>query len=222
MSENPAAGSKPGVYRRESGGLEFDRVSFFTDAVYAIAMTLLVVDLHIPQAHDGLLAALDGMSYEIFGFFLGFLIIGRFWLAHHQFFAALASIDTGMVRVNLLYLAVVAFCPFPVSLISEYEEDPAAFFLFAATIGAISLLEVVLLVMAARGHHLARDLSPRGLRATLVMASSPVVVILLSLPLVAFGTTVALLSWLAMIPIGIVLDRLAPPELRDPADRPGM
>jgi len=214
-------GGKPGVYHREGGGLEFDRVSFFTDAVYAIAMTLLVVDLHIPAAPGGLLAALDAMSYEVFGFFLGFLIIGRFWLAHHQFFASLRSIDLGMVRVNLVYLALVAFCPFPVGLISAYEEDPTAFLLFAATVGGISLLEVVLLVMAARGGHLARDLSPRGLRYTVAMATSPVAMILLSLPLVAFGTTVALLSWFAMVPIGIVLDRFAPPEIRDPADRPG-
>lgn len=212
---------KPGTYHRESNGLEFDRVSFFTDAVYAIAMTLLVVDLHVPETDDGLAAALGAMSYEIFGFFLGFLVIGRFWLSHHQFFGALRSVDLAMVRVNLVYLALVAFCPFPVSLISAYEDDPAAFLLFAATVGGISLLEAVLLLMAARGGHLARALSPSGLRYTLAMATSPVVVILLSLPLVTVSTTVALLFWLAMIPVGIAFDRFAPPEVRDPASRPG-
>jgi uncharacterized membrane protein len=215
-------GERPGTYHRESRGLEFDRVSFFSDAVYAIAMTLLVVDLHVPEAPDGLLAAVTAMSYEIFGFFLGFLVIGRFWLAHHQFFGALRSVDLAMVRVNLVYLALVAFCPFPVGLISEYEEDPTAFLLFAVTVGGISLLEVVLLLMAARGGHLARDLSPGALRYTLAMASSPVAVILLSLPLVAVSTTAALLSWFAMVPIGVVFDRFAPPEVRDPASRPGL
>lgn len=209
-------------YRRESGGLEFDRVSFFTDAVYAIAMTLLVVDLHVPAAPDGLGAALREMDVAIFGFFLGFLIIGRFWIAHHQFFAALRSVDGAMIRVNLLYLALVAFCPFPVGLISEYEEFPAAFFLFAATVGGVSLLEAVLLLMAARGGHLLRPLSPGALRYTLAMALSPVAVILLSLPLVAVGTTAALLSWLAMMPVGMLFDRFAPEEVRDPAGRPGM
>jgi uncharacterized membrane protein len=224
LSEPPGEPGEPtpGTYHRESRGLEFDRVSFFTDAVYAIAMTLLVVDLRVGRGAGPLVAVLDDMNYEIFGFFLGFLIIGRFWLAHHRFFGALRSVDLSMVRLNLVYLALVAFCPFPVGLISAYEEDPTAFLLFAVTVAGISLLEVVLLLMAARGGHLARDLSPAGLRYTLAMASSPVVVILLSLPLVAFSTTAALLFWLAMIPVGIAFDRFAPPEVRDPANRPGM
>ena len=124
--------------------------------------------------------------------------------------------------VQLVYLALVAFCPFPVGLISEYEEDPTAFLLFAVTVGGISLLEVVLLLMAARGGHLARDLSPHALRYTLAMASSPVAVILLSLPLAAVSTTAALLSWFAMVPIGMAFDRFAPGEVRDPASRPGL
>ncbi len=211
----------PGRYGRESRGLEFDRVSFFTDAVYAIAMTLLVVDLHVAAAPDGLGPALGAEWKAIVGFFLGFLVIGRFWIAHHQFFAALRSVDSAMIAVNLVYLALVAFCPFPVGLISAYEGFPAAFLLFAATVGGISLLEAVLLVMAARGGHLARPLPPAALRYTLVMALSPVAVILLSLPLVAIGTTVALVSWLLMIPVGLLLDRFAPEEVRDPAARPG-
>lgn len=212
----------PGRYGRESRGLEFDRVSFFTDAVYAIAMTLLVVDLHVAAAPEGLGAALRAEWKGIFGFFLGFLIIGRFWIAHHQFFASLRSVDGAMIRVNLVYLALVAFCPFPVGLISAYEGAPAAFFLFAATVGGISLLEAVLLLMAARGRHLARPLSPAALRYTLVAALSPVASILLSLPLVAIDTTVALLSWFLMIPIGRVLDRCAPAELRDTTARRGL
>lgn len=218
----PPEGAEPGRYVRESGGLEFDRVSFFSDAVYAIAMTLLVVDLHVASAPDGLGAALAGMSDEIFGFFLGFIIIGRFWMAHHQFFAALRSVDTAMIGVNLLYLSLVAFCPFPVGLISAYEELPAAFLLFAATVGGISFLEAVLLIMAARRGHLARPLSPYALRYTVAMALSPVAVILLSLPLVRIGTTPALLFWLAMMPVGVLFERFAPEEIRDRRVRPGM
>jgi uncharacterized membrane protein len=71
LSDGDGAGPARG-YHREGGGLEFDRVSFFTDAVYAIAMTLLVVDLHVPEASRGLGAALREMRYEIFASFSDF------------------------------------------------------------------------------------------------------------------------------------------------------
>ena len=64
--------------------------------------------------------------------------------------------------------------------------------------------------------------SSAALRYTLAMALSPVAVILLSLPLVAVGTTAALLAWLAMAPVGMLLDRFAPEEIRDHAARLGM
>ena len=102
-------------YRSESRGLEFDRVSFITDAVYAIAMTLLVVDLHIPElagsAADSaaMRAALAGAQPQI----IGFAVLGRYWLAHHQFFSGLVRVDRGLIGLNLVYLAFVAFAPFP-------------------------------------------------------------------------------------------------------------
>jgi uncharacterized membrane protein len=131
-------------FRRHGSGLEFDRVSFFTDAVYAIAMTLLVVDLGIPHVGDapGALAdALAGETAGIIGFFIGFIVLGRYWLAHHQFFSILASVDTRLIGLNLVYLAFVAFSPFPVGLISDYEGDSLSFLIFAGTMAMISGLE---------------------------------------------------------------------------------
>src|SRR3954451_20994462 len=82
-------------YRRRSEELEFYRVAFFSDAVFAIAMTLLVVGIGIPKVKEGgdLGTALSGKDAEIFSFFLSFVVIGYFWLAHHRFFARLGAVD---------------------------------------------------------------------------------------------------------------------------------
>jgi uncharacterized membrane protein len=83
-------------YERHSAGLEFDRFVFFSDAVFAIAMTLLLVGIAIPHvASDNLEHALHNKSDEILSFFISFLVIGYYWLAHHRFVAQLVTIDTG-------------------------------------------------------------------------------------------------------------------------------
>ncbi len=212
----PPAGS----YRREGAGLEFDRVSFFTDAVYAIAMTLLVVELHVPEIARpadpaALRRAVDEEGWAIVGFFIGFVVLGRYWLAHHHFFANLRSIDRAMISVNLVYLAFVAFTPFPVGLISRYEDKPDVFVLFALTMVAISGLEVVLFRMAVRRGHLRLALSPELERFGYLAAGTPVVMMALSIPLAYLSPTLALLSWLLMIPAGWLIDRHAPPGAKD-------
>lgn len=199
-------------YEREGPGLEFDRVSFFTDAIYAIAMTLLVVDLKLPESGSidsthALIAAIGDLRWQIFGFFLGFLLLGRRWIEHHRFFSQLRSIGPSIISVNLLSLACVAFSPFSVMLISRYEENPVAFLIFALTLAALSALEVVLYVLAVRGHHLAEQPTAARFRAMVIMSSMPGTVMVLSLPLALYSTTAALLSWLAMIPIGRILHR---------------
>lgn len=203
-------------FEREGRGLEFDRVSFFTDAIYAIAMTLLVVDLKLPgsdadlEQPGNLLQAIGSLRWQIFGFFLGFLLIGRFWLMHHMLFARLKSIDSTMVKVNLAGLAFVAFSPFSVMLISHYEADWVAFMIFAVNLAAISGLKLMLLVLAAQRGHFADDSESSRFRPDLIASGVPVTVMLMSLPLAAISTTAALLSWLLMIPIGAFVNRRFP------------
>lgn len=217
-AEEGRPGPPAGSYRRESGELEFDRVSFFSDAVYAIAMTLLVVDLHAPefagpQDDFGALAgALLGEWPQVFGFFLGFILLGRFWRAHHVFFASLRSIDGRFITLNLVYLAVVAFTPFPVGMLSDYEGNPAAFLMFAACMIGISGLEVLMYVHAVRHGHTRERLTPAVYRYGVACSAAPVVVMTLSLPLAAFSSTAALLSWLLLVPVGRWLKRREPAE----------
>lgn len=207
--------TQPGRYVRENSGLEFDRVSFFSDAIYAIAMTLLVVGLHMPdgaalRTPREMLAALSSLSPDIFGFFIGFAVLGRYWKEHHAFFARLGSIDQRLIFLNLIYLAIIAFSPFPVSLISDYEKNPASFMLFALCMAAISGLETVMFYEAARRGHFRRLLSPTAIRHGVILSGVPVLFMLASLPLGLIDPTIAFLSWLLMVPMGALLARLFP------------
>ena len=132
-------------YRRQAEELEFDRVAFFSDAVFAIAMTLLVVGIGIPHGKSvDLDHALAEKRSEIFSFFLSFVVIGFYWLAHHRFFARLASVDKPFMQLNLLYLALIAFVPFPTAVVGSYGAESTPIVIYAATLGLASLLEATL------------------------------------------------------------------------------
>ena len=111
----------PRTYERDSA--EFNRILAFTDGLFAIAMTLLVVDLAVPVLHHDssvreLADSLNDDSAKFVSFFISFAVIGRYWMAHHKFFAGSPRIDRRHDRAsNLLYLAFIAFLPFPTALL---------------------------------------------------------------------------------------------------------
>lgn len=179
-------------------------------------MTLLVVALPVPELSGGeaqpgtLLRALNDLQPEIVSFFVGFALLGFYWLAHHRFFALLRGVSRGLILVNLVYLAAVAFLPFPTALIGDYEANPVAFVLFALSVATISGLEVVLFVLAA-DQDLTSATLPTGVRRSgVVRAGAPVLVFLLSIPLAFWSPSAALLSWLLVVPLGALLRRLLP------------
>src|SRR5215211_1854237 len=96
-------------YTRESTGLSFDRVAFFTDAVFAIALTLIVVGIGVPALTDAsdageLGSALREQLPEFISFFVGILVIGFYWTAHHRFFAGLDAVDGVLIALTVFYL----------------------------------------------------------------------------------------------------------------------
>jgi uncharacterized membrane protein len=207
-----------GTWRYQRAHLEFDRVAFFTDAVFAIAMTLLIVTVQVPplegpiDAPGTLLGAMTGLWPQLFSFFLAFLLLGRYWMSHHAFFSGLKSIDRRLVAWNLVYLAFVAFLPFPTNLVGEYENNPLSVVLFALTLAAISGLEAVILRLAHKGGNLARPMPEDVYRYGMAQSLTPVILFLVSIPISFWNPTVALLSWLLSIPLGIILARRRPKE----------
>lgn len=205
-------------YERESHGLEFDRVAFFSDAVFAIAMTLLVVGIGIPTVSDSRLGdALRDKRPEIISFFISFVVIGNYWLGHHQFFSRLRAVSARLMTLNLVYLAAIAFVPFPTALAGKYTEEPVSIVMYAITLSVASGLEAVMFVVAHR-EGLFRIAIPRDVvRFTVVATVVPVAVFLGSIPVAFVSTTTALYTWLLIFPLEYLVDVALKPDGADDA-----
>jgi uncharacterized membrane protein len=203
--------------RFERSSPEFGRVLAFSDGLFAIAMTLLVVAIAVPALSDAdsvneLADALNDKSSEFISFFISFAVIGRYWLAHHQFFARLESIDGGLTAINLVYLAFVAFMPFPTDLLGTYFENPLSVAIYAVNVAFVSGLEVVLFRHAHRRQLMRQRLPEDVYRWGVFSSSSPVIFFLASVPVAFFSTELAVACWFLGIPLAMVSERWKPPQ----------
>ena len=109
-----------------AGPVEAGRVLAFSDAVFAIAITLLTINLEVrPGLHGAaFVAALHQLLPALGAYALSFLILSQLWLAHHRIFGVIARVDDVVLRSNLLFLGLIALMPFPVRLLSDYSDGP--------------------------------------------------------------------------------------------------
>ena len=105
---------------------QLERLILFSDAVFAIAITLLVIEIRVPEIHNSnnfnadLLHALEEKIPEFFGFFLSFAVIGQFWVSHHRLFGYVKSYNGRLLWLNLHMLFWIVLVPFSSSLNSRY------------------------------------------------------------------------------------------------------
>lgn len=184
------------------------RLIALSDGIYAIAMTLLVIDVGVPANlgdaafHKALSDALPSLG----AFALSFTLIAGFWRDHRRILTAL-PVETGLVtHLTLLGLGLVALLPFPTSLLAEYASQPDAVALYAGAMAAIHAVHAALLLLTQRQVH-PSPTSPAALdrrRFTVQLASS-VLVFGLSIPLAYVDTTAAMWFWITIVPAHLVL-----------------
>lgn len=180
---------------------DYDRTVALSDGVFAIALTLLVLSITVPElapGHHSLLGTrLLHRQNQFTSYALSFLIIAVLWVRHHRLFRALNRIDGRVTALNLAYLAFVAFLPYPTRVLGLYGEQPSAVILYAATVGLLSLIAGLTRVHVQR----AGLLSQEGARMLALRESWVIVpvVFFTSIPIAFANTTLARLFWLVML-----------------------
>ena len=105
---------------------QLERLILFSDAVFAIAITLLVIDIKIPEIHKEhiretvLLQKLKELLPKFVGFLISFLIIGQYWVVHHRMFSFVINYTDRLIWLNILFLFATALMPFSTGFYSEY------------------------------------------------------------------------------------------------------
>src|SRR5690242_2100805 len=96
------------------------RLEAFSDGVFAIAITLLVIELHVPTGHEGLVRGLEHEWPRYLGYFVSFAFIGGVWIAHSNMTRFLKAVDPELMRLNLILLLFVSFLPFTTAVAATH------------------------------------------------------------------------------------------------------
>jgi len=209
MPEDGVAARYRRLFVRGSGA---DRITYFSDAVFAIAMTLLVLDLGIPQGAGSALEVVEQEWPSYLSFALSFVVIAWSWVGHHRRFKAVVAHDTGLIVINLALLFLIVSIPFVTSLLGRFAPELVAVLLYALAVALISVLELVeWLYLRRRG--LLAPWVDRGVFLYIVWDIVPVIIVFAGSAVVALaaGGQIAMYCWFGLFlvaPIaGVIVER---------------
>jgi uncharacterized membrane protein len=179
-----------------------DRLEAFSDGVFAIAITLLVLGIEVPAVDpDDLGKALGDLGPSVWGYFLGFAVIGLFWVGHHAFFGEVARHDGRLLWSNLLFLSLISAMPFSTGLLGDYGDTELGVVVFAANV-SLAALASYLSEQGAISRGLMREGSELAGRPLLTGGLLVPLVFALSIPIALVSITAAQLFWLLAIVAG--------------------
>ena len=194
-----------------------ERVVLFSDAVFAIAITLLAIDLRVPelspgQTDDSFLRALAALWPSVVAFGISFVTIAAFWVGHYRTFRYIVDVDGRLLVINLAFLFSVAILPFPTSIIAREGDLASAAVIYALFVIAIGVLSTLLWLYPAQVAHLVSPgVTPEIARQVTMRASIIPIVFALSIPAALVAPALAWVLWALAAPIQAVVTRRHPP-----------
>ncbi len=169
---------------RGADGRMVDRMLFFSDAVFAIVLTIMVLELHAPlleakgaaqaESAGALWAALGNMGRIFFAYFLSFAIVGFWWTIHMRVTRALHRFDWPSAVANLVFILTVTLIPFAASVLGENIANPAAWAVYWGVNAAASFALTGMMVITTRdGGHLVGGMGGRERLGRVIQAIGP-------------------------------------------------
>jgi len=151
--------------------LSTSRLETLTDGIFAIAMTLLVLNLQIPQIPAALVAArlphqLEALWPKVLSFILSFIVVGVYWVGHHNQFHYIRRVDRSFMWINILFLLAIAFIPFSAGLLGTYVRQQVVVAIYGLNLVAVGATLSLIWWYATADHRLVdADLSAQAVRA---------------------------------------------------------
>ena len=173
----------------------------FNDGVFAIAITLLVLEIRFPEISSTeidtrFLESIIAISPLILGFILSFFIIAMYWLSYHRIFHYIQKIDRKLVLGNILFLFFIAFISFPTHLLGLYGDHQTIVIFYASNVVVTSAILSLMWNHASVNHLLIDpDLDEKIIHYIRRRSLIPVVIFLLSMGIAIFNPLLAMLMW---------------------------
>ena len=125
---------------------QLERLILFTDAVFAIAITLLVIEIRVPELHHATeadaLVGLQRLIPKFIGFIISFFVIAIYWVAHHRIFRFVHRLDSQLIWINLFFLLGIVLMPFTTAYQSEYSLLRTPWIVYSLNIIGVGLMQV--------------------------------------------------------------------------------
>jgi uncharacterized membrane protein len=198
------AAVRPRVHDDAVGETGTGRLEAFSDGVFAIAITLLILEIRVPRGTERLGDALFDLWPSYLAYTTSFFSIGVMWINHHAIFARLGRGDHALMFLNTLLLLVIAFIPFPTRLVAEYlreggSAERTAALAYGCTAIVLAIVFQAVWRYAAIGRRLIRADVPQAAVDDINRSFAP------GIPLYAGATAVAFASPLAAIALFLAL-----------------
>ena len=191
--------------------LALERIAFFSDAVIAIALTLLAIDLRLPDVKGvddaAFMRMLADLGPRYFAFVISFAVVALYWSAHHRMYRFIVRWDGGLLAVNMVFLFFVVQQPLLASMLGSYGNLASATAVYAIGLAALGFSSLGLWIYALRRHLVSSTMPQSFIRYTGIRSGGVAIAFALSALLALVSPLLAQVSWLVITVLSFTLRR---------------
>lgn len=215
--------SSGGTQEQDEDGFGTNRIEALADGIFAVAMTLLVLDVKLPSGElfgsdQALLERLLSLEHTFVIYLISFIVLGMFWVGHHAQFHFIRYVDHTLLWINLVFLFIITSIPFATDLLGDHNQLRTPFILYGVQLLALPGLLIGQIAYLRSHPALARaSLTREVARGIVLRAALFATVPLLSMLVVFYNTRLALYLYFLLVVVHFVPGRVDMLKPRDPA-----